>query len=150
MDLILWRHAEAEDSFPDPSRRLTPRGRKQALKVAGWLRERLPPDFVLLSSPAVRARDTALALSERVREEPGVGLGATPRGLLRAAGWPKAEGTVVVAGHQPTLGEAAALLLVGEEASLRVKKGSAWWFRSRRKGTLLEITLFAVADPDLL
>jgi len=39
MDLILWRHAEAEDTFPDPSRRLTPRGRKQALKVAGRIRQ---------------------------------------------------------------------------------------------------------------
>lgn len=150
MDLVLWRHAEAEDTCPDPSRRLTPRGRKQALRVAGWLRERLPADFILLSSPAVRARDTALALSERVREEPGVGLGATPRGLLQAAGWPKAEGAVVVAGHQPTLGEAAALLLVGEVVALRIKKGAAWWFRSRRRGTLLEVTLLAVADPDLL
>jgi phosphohistidine phosphatase len=150
VDLILWRHAEAEDAHPDESRRLTARGRKQALKVALWLRERLPPDYVLLASPAVRARDTALALSERLREEPRVGLGATPRGLLQAAGWPKAEGAVVVAGHQPTLGEAAGLLLVGEEAGLRVKKGSAWWFRGRRKGLLLEVTLVAVADPDFL
>ncbi len=45
MDLILWRHAEAEDgdaTLPDHKRRLTPRGEKQAKKVARWLHQNLP------------------------------------------------------------------------------------------------------------
>ena len=42
MDLILWRHAEAEEGGPDLERRLTPKGRKQAKRVAAWLLQRLP------------------------------------------------------------------------------------------------------------
>ncbi len=35
MDLLLWRHAEAEDGTPDLKRKLTPRGEKQARQMAG-------------------------------------------------------------------------------------------------------------------
>ena len=45
MELILWRHADAEDGLPDLSRRLTPRGIKQAERMAAWLLQRLPGKF---------------------------------------------------------------------------------------------------------
>lgn len=63
MDLILWRHAEAEDSVPDSERKLTAKGCKQAEKVGGWLAERLPDDARILVSPAARAQQTAAASS---------------------------------------------------------------------------------------
>jgi len=59
MELILWRHAEAEEGQPDLERKLTAKGRRQAQHVAAWLLQRLPSKFTLLSSPAVRARQTA-------------------------------------------------------------------------------------------
>ncbi|MGH8706923.1 MAG: SixA phosphatase family protein, partial [Burkholderiales bacterium] len=71
MDLILWRHAEAEDGPPDLERRLTPRGRKDAAHVAKWLLQRLPSKFVVLASPALRAQETAQALGVPVRTVPG-------------------------------------------------------------------------------
>ena len=37
MNLLLWRHAEAQDGDPDLARELTARGRKQAEKMAHWL-----------------------------------------------------------------------------------------------------------------
>ena len=37
MDLILWRHADAEDGMPDLERKLTRKGHKQAEAVARWL-----------------------------------------------------------------------------------------------------------------
>ena len=37
MDLLLWRHAEAVDGTPDHLRELTPRGLKQARRMANWL-----------------------------------------------------------------------------------------------------------------
>ena len=46
MDLILWRHAEAEDGVPDLERRLTGKGRKQAERVAQWLLQRMPARFM--------------------------------------------------------------------------------------------------------
>ena len=55
MNLILWRHAEAEEIAPtDLARQLTVRGRKQAQAVAKWLRARLDEDAAILASPAVR------------------------------------------------------------------------------------------------
>lgn len=57
MDLILWRHAEAEDgdgNKPDAQRRLTARGEKQARDMAAWLNARLPKDTTVLVSPAIR------------------------------------------------------------------------------------------------
>src|SRR3954452_13252336 len=55
MDLILWRHAEAEPGEPDLGRRLTPKGLKQAARMAEWLDARLPDTCKILSSPAERA-----------------------------------------------------------------------------------------------
>ena len=51
MELILWRHAEAEDANAqgDFARALTKRGRKQAERIAGWLRPRLEGDWKVLA-----------------------------------------------------------------------------------------------------
>jgi phosphohistidine phosphatase SixA len=62
MDLILWRHADAEDAIPDLTRNLTTKGDRQAKRMAGWLRVHLPKQARILSSPANRSRQTADAL----------------------------------------------------------------------------------------
>ena len=67
MDLILWRHAEAEPGEPDHGRRLTSKGRKQAERMAAWLEHRLPETTRILVSPAERTQETALALGRRFR-----------------------------------------------------------------------------------
>jgi len=127
MELILWRHADAEDGVPDEARRLTPKGRRQAKKMAAWLADRLPEGYRVLCSPAARARETASALGEGAQIEKAVSTSATPQGLLKAAGWPGGSGTVVVVGHQPALGAAAALALTGEASAWSLKKGAIWW-----------------------
>ena len=69
MDLILWRHAEAEDAdgeISDLDRCLTRRGEKQAKRVARWLLEYLPDTRRILVSPARRTRQTADALGARM------------------------------------------------------------------------------------
>ncbi len=146
MDLILWRHAEAEDGSPDEARALTPKGRKQAAKVAAWLGARLEGRATVLSSPAVRALETARALDGNATVVTALAPGAPPRTLCEAAGWPGGHGTVVVVGHQPDLGRAAAHLLYGGSGSLNVKKGAIWWFRHKEGG---EVVLVAVLSPDL-
>ena len=110
MDLILWRHADAEDGIPDSERKLTAKGVKQAARMAKWLRARIPDTAVVLVSPAKRAQQTAQALTADFKTVEELGLAASAEGVLRAAGWPDREGTIVVVGHQPTLGETAALL----------------------------------------
>jgi phosphohistidine phosphatase len=64
--------------------------------------------------------------------------------ILQAAGWPEGEGTVIVVGHQPDLGAAAAHLC-GVVAGWSVKKGGLWWFEDSQP-----IEVRAVISPDLL
>lgn len=149
MDILLWRHAEAEDGTPDAKRRLTARGRKQAKQVARWLKPRLPADARILASPAVRAVQTAEALGLPFERLDKLGTGASASSLLGAAGWPHAGGTVLVVGHQPTLGRAAALLLTGDAADWSIRKGAVWWFTRRMRNGSVETVLRAVIAPDL-
>jgi phosphohistidine phosphatase len=150
MDLVLWRHAEAEDGTPDAARRLTKRGRKQAKKMAEWLDARLPGKARLVVSPATRARETADALGRKYAPNAAVDVGASADDVLKAAGWPHRGGTVVVVGHQPTLGEVAARLLSGSETEWSVRKGAIWWFSARERGGDVEVVLTAVVPPELL
>jgi phosphohistidine phosphatase len=56
----------------------------------------------------------------------------------------------VVVGHQPTLGEVAAILLLEEEGGTAIRKGAIWWFESRAAGGKMNAVLKAVLSPDLL
>lgn len=150
MELILWRHADAEDGVPgkpDAERRLTAKGEKQARRMAGWLSKRLPDGARVLASPAARAQQTARALTRHFETEPGIGTAAGPQSVLKAAGWPSAEGAVVVVGHQPTLGQAAALALTGRARDWSVKKGALWWIESRGGD---DVIVRAVIAPDVV
>lgn len=147
MDLILWRHADAEDGMPDEARRLTPKGRKQAKKTAAWLSAHLPAGYRVIVSPSVRTRETAAALTEKAVIENAVSTSATPQGVLKAAGWPDAAGAVIVVGHQPTLGAAAALALTGEAAAWSLKKGAFWWIARDEDG---DVQVRAVLTPAIL
>lgn len=150
MDLILWRHAEAEDGAPDSQRKLTPKGRTQAEKVAAWLNDRLPDDARILASPTTRTQETAAALQRPFDILAAIGPIASCEVILEAAGWPDYRGTVVIVGHQPTLGEVAAWLLSGKSAGWGIKKGALWWFSHRGHSDSAETTLRAVIGPDLI
>jgi phosphohistidine phosphatase len=149
MDLILWRHAEAEDGSPDSERALTAKGEKQAQRMAKWLRARLPGSALILASPARRTQQTVRALTDEFKTADAVGLAASAESVLAAAGWPARNGCVVVVGHQPTLGETAALALTGAKAAWSVKKGAIVWLESRadRGGAVL---LRAALTADLI
>ena len=82
MDLILWRHAEAEEGEPDLARELTPKGEKQAQRIAQWLLQRLPAKFILLSSPAARAQQTAETLATKFRTVKNLAPGAQVKDIL--------------------------------------------------------------------
>jgi phosphohistidine phosphatase len=150
MDLILWRHAEAEDGVPDSERKLTAKGRKQAEKVAAWLEVRLPGDAHILASPTARTQQTAAAIKRPFDTVAAVGPGASCESILEAAGWPEHGGTIVIVGHQPTLGEVAARLLAGKTGSWGIKKGALWWFSCRERPAGMETIVRAVIGPDLL
>ncbi|MDD4929247.1 MAG: phosphohistidine phosphatase SixA [Gallionella sp.] len=148
MELILWRHAEAEEGLADHSRELTEKGRKQARTMAAFLRQHLPSDTRILVSPAIRTQQTAAALSDNFATVPGIAPGASVHAVLQAVRWPNAGGAVLVVGHQPTLGAVAAQILGCGQQPLRIKKSGLWWL-SRREGSS-ETTLRLVITPDYL
>ncbi|HYR01244.1 MAG TPA: phosphohistidine phosphatase SixA [Casimicrobiaceae bacterium] len=150
MDLVLWRHAEAEADGPDLARRLTAKGHKQAERVGGWLDRRLPDTARILVSPADRAQETALALKRKFKTVDAIGPGASVRAVLDAAGWPDSREAVVVVGHQPTLGAVASFLLSGEEAYWSIRKGAVWWLSDRDKSGASSVMLRLVIGPDLI
>ncbi|HTR09381.1 MAG TPA: phosphohistidine phosphatase SixA [Paraburkholderia sp.] len=154
MHLILWRHAEAEDvAASDLARQLTTRGRKQAQSVARWLRARLPEDALILASPAARTIQTAEALTDQYRVERELAPDASVEQVLAAVGWPEGlASTVVVVGHQPTLGEVAARLLSGgaDSRSWAMKKAGVLWLASRERNGDEHAVLHAAITPDLI
>lgn len=150
MDLILWRHAEAEEGEPDLQRALTPKGQKQARRMAEWLTSQLPESCRILVSPAVRAVQTVEPLGRKFKLQPELAPGAAPQDLLRAANWPHAKEPVLVVGHQPTLGQVAALLLAGRPDYWNIKKAGVWWFVQREPADPESLYLKAVMGPDLI
>jgi len=150
MELIIWRHAEAEDGTPDSARKLTPHGVKQAQAVAEWLTPRLPKTTRIIVSPTKRTRQTADALTAKFEIIEDLGPGASAKTVLAVAKWPDAKGTVVVVGHQPTLGEAAALILSGKAGEWNMKKGAVWWFSYKEKDGSAVVNLRASISPDML
>jgi phosphohistidine phosphatase len=85
----------------------------------------------ILVSPAARAQRTAAKLERPVTTVDSIGPQARAKDLLAASGWPDARRTVLLVGHQPALGELAALLITGREAPWTIRKGAVWWLRHR-------------------
>jgi phosphohistidine phosphatase len=150
MDLILWRHAEAEDGTPDVARKLTPKGHRQAKEMSRWLASRLPKTTRIVVSPAIRAQQTATALGDRFEIVAAVGPGTSTADVCAAAGWPDGKGAVLVVGHQPTLGLVASTLIAGEPMPWSIRKGAIWWLSHRARGEQGQVVLHAVMSPDLL
>ena len=150
MDLILWRHAEAEPGEPDLGRRLTSKGLKQAERMAQWLDSHLPDTCRVLVSPADRAQQTAVALQRKFRTVEDLAPGATVDAVLAAANWPDSREPVLIVGHQPTLGAVASFLLSGEQAYWSVRKGAVWWLSNRAKEGGAAVVLKVVVAPDFV
>ncbi|MCC6869277.1 MAG: phosphohistidine phosphatase SixA [Burkholderiales bacterium] len=149
MDLILWRHAEAETGIADLERRLTAKGVKQAARMALWLDARLPDSCRILVSPAERAQQTAQALQRKYRTLPELAPGASAAAVLAAANWPDSREPVLVVGHQPTFGFVVSLLLSGEEAYWSIRKGAVWWLSHRAREDAGTVVLKAALAPEL-
>ncbi len=145
MDLILWRHADAESGSPDSARKLTERGQEQARRVAAWLKPRLPGNCEVLVSPAARAQQTAQALGAAFMTTPAVGTDAAAEDVIAEVDWPARTRAILIVGHQPTLGRLASILLSGTQSDWDIRKGALWWFRHSGGKT----KLFAVIDPEL-
>ena len=153
MDLILWRHAEAfevRDAEDDLARALTPKGERQAQRMAEWLNQRLAHSTRILVSPALRCQQTAKALGKKFKTTNELAPDGNGEALLKSVRWPDASEPVLVIGHQPTLGLVASYLLTELPQSLTIKKGAVWWIRGRNREDTAQVILQAVQSPDCL
>lgn len=153
MDLVLWRHAEAQewlDGCDDVARPLTPRGEKQAVRMANWLDRQLPEGTRIFVSPARRCEQTAQALGRKYKLREELAPGASAVELLELVQWPLAKGTVLVVGHQPTLGQTIAQLLGLSATECTVKKGAVWWLRNRQREAQSQTVVVTVQSPEVL
>ena len=160
MNLILWRHAEAEEwpvgatqtsqTDQDMERRLTQRGEKQAARMAVWLDRQLPEGARIMVSPARRCEQTALALGRKYKVRTELAPNAGPARLLELVQWPHAKWPMVVIGHQPMLGQTIAQLVGLQEAECAVKKGALWWLRHRERDNYTQTVVVTVQSPEVL
>jgi phosphohistidine phosphatase len=120
--LLIIRHAAAEDAAPgqaDLKRALTARGKRQALDLGRFLRQLEVAPQAVLTSPAVRARETAEIVARHagtkitVAQDDVLLPGARPESVVaRLQHWEEPWPLALV-GHEPDLGALAALLAGG-------------------------------------
>lgn len=151
MELILWRHAEAEDGPNDLERALTRKGQLQGRAMAGWLSRRLGHDYLVLASEARRSRQTAAFLSKGFEVEPALNPGALLEDVMAVIDrLSHGDQTVVLVGHQPYLGRVASRLLAGDPQYWSVKKGAIWWLSLRHQARGEPVRLRAMVTPGLI
>jgi phosphohistidine phosphatase len=115
MRVYLVRHAEAAPGEPDELRALTPNGRDQARRLGERLRQEGVAADAVLSSPLLRARETADALGLGPSQpDERLAPGATADDVRAAVAGRGA--TVVIVGHQPDCGQVTRAL-TGQERS---------------------------------
>jgi phosphohistidine phosphatase len=113
MLLFLVRHAHAEPGEPDELRTLSERGRSEADALADRLARHATPPGLVVTSPLVRARETADVIGGRlgsdVRVDERLAPGATASDVREAIAGE--EQPVAVVGHQPDCSEIAQELI---------------------------------------
>lgn len=158
MDLILWRHAEAEvaeEGDDDLSRPLTKKGERQASRMAAWLDRHLPEGTRVLVSPSERTQQTVAPLGRKFKLRDELVPDTTVDDVLTLLKWhpetgPQSKGPVLLVGHQPYLGQLIARLLGMDEQICSVRKGGVWWLRTRMRDGQLQTVLLTVAVPDFI
>ncbi len=153
MNLILWRHAEAEyHDGPDLTRLLTAQGHRQAERTAAWLRPHLPEDVQIWVSEAARSQQTAAHLSQNYSVSPLLNPEASAIEIPPMLADVPEKATLIIVGHQPWIGALCAYLLNGgwEAGSWSVKKSGVWWFNVKRTPYGLQTKLKAAITPAML
>jgi phosphohistidine phosphatase len=130
MDLLIVRHAIAYDRDPhrwheDAERPLSPAGMRRARKAAAGLKQLTARPQRLLTSPLVRAKQTARILTDiagwpEAEEVPELAPGEPALAVLALLGKDGSKLTAVV-GHQPGLGELLGTCLLGGGGSLPIE-----------------------------
>lgn len=158
MRVLFIRHAEAEASpagaEEDLERKLTRKGERVMKTVARCLARRFDRPDRIISSKAIRARESAEILcsafgAHGVELEARLNPGASPADYLRllAEAWKKDEALLVMVGHEPELSAVVSTLVSDGHLELKFKKSACadLQFTSPTQGILR-----ALLDPALL
>lgn len=150
MQLLLIRHAQAESyANSDSERSLTEKGRAQSLKVGEFLRDAdLRPELVL-SSPLVRARQTAETFCEAGGfdtpvTEPWLACGMRPESAMAELQGYSNFSRVAIVGHEPDFSTLAEWLLGAQAGGVHVRKASVILFSNVHppsRGAYLEMMI---------
>jgi len=149
LELYLVRHAQAIDGehMADDHRPLSAHGRQQALDVGGSLKKAGVRPGHIVSSPLVRAVETAELIAIATGFDGGLGIAPA---LQPDGSWKELQRTLI----EPCLGEAtpAPLMLVGHEPSIGHFLGKLLHQKglSMSKGAVVRLTLRSVDEPATL
>ena len=158
-NIIIWRHAEAHPAevsmgTDDMARSLTPKGKQQAKRMAEWLDKRLPNDLLLVTSPALRAYQTAQALKSGIRVEealkPSASLAEVLQAIYKLSDLQPCSKNLLLVGHQPWLWQLIAHLTGFSVGDINIKKGAVWWLRQSSEKSFADYNIIAVQSPSLL
>ena len=152
MRIYLLRHAIAVDrgsaAYVDDDRPLTEEGAEKMSKAAKGLASLIPDIDVILTSPLIRAHDTANIAARALRAENKVQVckelssGSSVKNLMTYLSKFRSLNSIMLVGHQPDLGFIASLLLGSDSSIIEFKKGSLCCIEvstlpPRSKGTLI-------------
>lgn len=135
------RHADAVDGPVDTARPLSTQGRTQAARMGEWLRSLGIEAPLIVSSPLVRARETATLVAETLgaaapETEATLSCGMRPdegAALVYALGG-RAGGGLMLVGHAPDAGMLVSYLLGAEEPCVEMRKGAVAGLSLERSG----------------
>ena len=161
LHVIFWRHAEAEDVDAngdasvdveaDRRRTLTRQGQRDASRMAAWIKAHVPKPWVVCASPALRARQTAMALVDYPVDEPRLAPDRSVDDLLAViTAHDDTHNALVLCGHQPTIGRAALRWLSGCERAFSLRKSGLVWVAERQRESVSARVLRACISADLL
>jgi phosphohistidine phosphatase len=143
-NILIWRHAEAEDVAPDgldANRALTKKGQADAQRMAKWLKKHCPKETKIYCSPALRCQQTLealLALKENRKscsvEYTKILAIESELDVICQFLTAHKTSTLLLVGHQPLLGQLVSCLLSTQKnAGVEIKKGAVWWLRPNKK-----------------
>ncbi len=129
MNIYFLRHSEAEDSHEDFGRRLTPKGSAQSEKMGRFMKQAGLIPSKNLSSPVVRARQTAEIVSsvfggDRVEIAPWLACGMSPSDCFKNMLLETFPPSVLLVGHEPDFSSTIGELLGCPGDSLHIRKAS--------------------------
>jgi phosphohistidine phosphatase len=160
--IFLLRHGRAEEANelkPDMDRPLTSQGREQIRTLAGKFKSQELTIDLIISSPALRARQTAelfcstLGIPEsRIREEKLLYSGSANKVLQMIGKLPEAKKSVLWVAHNPLLSELASMLLkewhqkIPVGGLLGLQFGNKAWREKIRNRAILQFFVFPLND----